>query len=234
VLQAIVSIATEISTTTGDPKTSGLIGLGYPALTSGFNETTGEPIPYYPIVTRMWNAGLIEENSFSLALSADGGQLAFGTLPPGVEYQTPWASAAINPDIIDGTAIYTRYQIDAAWSYAGTDEDDITSNLLMDSGSTLNYVPTDVANAVNALFQPPVNDDGSVDCNAIAPAFGPVIGGCEFLINQEDMFFQNSDGSCSSAILASDDFFLMGDAFLRSVLVVYDLANQTMQFAKRV
>jgi hypothetical protein len=231
---AFVSIATDIFTDDGNSAISGLLGLGYPVGTSAINTTTREQILYDPIFTRMFNAGLIKENSFSLALSTDGGKLAFGSLPQGVKYQKPWAEAKINP-VRGLEQLYTRYQVNAGWAFAGANQTEV-DNVLMDSGSTVTSVPTKIANAVNAQFKPSVNaTDFSVDCNAKVPEFGPIIGGQKFLFNAEDMITKFPDGSCQSSIQpgGDDGLVILGDAFLRSVLVVFDIGNQTLRFAKR-
>jgi hypothetical protein len=232
----VVTIGTTIATTVGDSLTSGLIGLSYPALTHAFNSTTEEQVLYEPIVSKMFSQGLIKKNSFSLALMEDGGKLSFGTLPQGVKYQTPWASAAINPaSIINGTKNYEKYAVNATWAYDGADEHALASHVLIDSGSQFSNVPTKIANAVNARFQPPANiTTGSVACNAKVPEFGPVIGGQKFLFRVADMILKNPDGTCSSTITPSDDDFILGDTFLRSVIVEFDIGSQTLHFAKRI
>jgi hypothetical protein len=232
---APVSIGQYISTTTGDSVTSGLMGLGYSLNTNGVNATDGTPVPYDALVPRMYSTGLIKQNLFSLALSSSGGKLAFGGLPTDVSYEKPLISAPIIPGAhyVNGSAAYTAYQINATYSYPGSSKSQTPYTILMDSGSSINSVPTAIANAVNAKFQPAVNStDGSVPCNAVAPSFGITIGGKEFLMKKEDMIAKNADGSCMSSIGPSDSDFIMGDSFLRSVLVVYDLGKSTLSFAK--
>jgi hypothetical protein len=232
----VVSIGTTIATNVGDSLTSGLIGLSYPALTHAFDSTTQEQVMYDPIVTTMFKKGLIKKNSFSLALMEDGGKLSFGTLPQGVKYQTPWASAAINPaSIVNSTKSYEKYAINVTWGYDGADRNVLTPNVVMDSGAQLASVPTIIANAVNAKFQPPANiTDGAVACDAKVPEFGPIIGGQKFPIKAADMILKNPDGTCTSTITPSDDGFILGDVFLRSVLVEFDIGNQVLHFAKRI
>jgi hypothetical protein len=232
----VISIGTTIATTVGDSLTSGLIGLSYPALTHAFDPATGEQVMYDPIVTRMFKSGLIKKNSFSLALMEDGGKVSFGTLPQGVKFQTPWASAAINPaGIINGTKSYEKYAINVTWDYDGGDKIAVSPNVLLDSGAQLTSIPTKVANAVNAKFQPPANIiNASVACNAKVPEFGPTIGGQQFPFRAADMIVKNPDGTCTSTIVPSDDGFILGDVFLRSVFVEFDIGNQALHFVKRI
>jgi hypothetical protein len=58
-------------------------------------------------------------------------------------------------------------------------------------GTTLNYVPTDIAKAYNAKFSPPatyVEDEDTyyVDCKAKVPAFSVKIGGQSFAVDGRD------------------------------------------------
>jgi hypothetical protein len=62
---------------------------------------------------------------------------------------------------------------------------------ILDTGTTLNYLPPAIAKAYNAKFVPPATYDGVyqlyvVDCNATAPPFAVVIGGKKFTIDGRD------------------------------------------------
>lgn len=62
---------------------------------------------------------------------------------------------------------------------------------ILDSGTTLNYIPTDAAAAYNAAFSPPaVNSDEFggyvVECDAKVPEFKVTIGGKQFSIDGRD------------------------------------------------
>jgi hypothetical protein len=227
----VVSIADTIYATTDTGSPSGLIGLGYSALTHAVNSTTGATVSYDSIVTSMFNAGLTSTNSFTLALSTDGGKLAFGGLPSGVTYQPPWATVPI----VQQNGIYSEYRIDdVRWAFEGAQNYVGSNGVLIDSGTTFNYVPTDIAAAVNGLFQPPAtltsNGLYSVDCDAKVPSFGALIGGVEFLMRSEDMI-SGSGTNCLSTIGGSDTIKTLGDVFLRSVIAVFDVGNEEMQFA---
>lgn len=63
---------------------------------------------------------------------------------------------------------------------------------IVDSGTTLNYLPTTMANAVNKAFVPAAvysSDEGAyvVSCTATPPVFGIEIGGTIFYTNPLDM-----------------------------------------------
>lgn len=225
-----------VSTTTGDGVTNGLLGLGYSISTSAYNTSTTKEMPYQALVPQMFETRVIKQNLFSIAMTSKGGKLAFGGLPPNVSYEKPVVSAPIVPGSksADGSPAYTMYQVNATYTFPGVAKSQTPYTVVMDSGSTINYLPPTIAKAVGARYQPPVNTtDGSVPCNAIAPAFGLTIGGKDFLMKKEDMTMKFGRGKCIATFQPSDDdVFIMGDAFLRSVLVVFDLGKQTLGFAK--
>lgn len=64
-------------------------------------------------------------------------------------------------------------------------------DIILDTGTTLNYVPTDVADAFAAAFDPPAKfseDEGLyvTTCNATIPLFTVDIGGTTFTVDQAD------------------------------------------------
>ena len=88
-----------------------------------------------------------------------------------------------------GYFFYT-VEIDA-YKYAGASANLTGSGkqAILDTGTTLNYLPTDVAADFNSKFTPPaVNQDGFwiVDCNATAPVFTATIGGVDFTVDPRD------------------------------------------------
>ncbi|KAL4940568.1 hypothetical protein BDV06DRAFT_223942 [Aspergillus oleicola] len=98
------------STPMGDGVNSGLIGLGYPALTSAHpsNITDNSTywynrLPYNPLLYNMYGQGLIKEPYFAHALARSplndssptfGGYLSFGELPP-VTHEDKWVVAPV-------------------------------------------------------------------------------------------------------------------------------------------
>lgn len=65
------------------------------------------------------------------------------------------------------------------------------NNTIVDTGTTLNFMPSDVAATYNARFSPPAVLDEDfglylVDCHAKVPAFSVRIGGKSFAIDGRD------------------------------------------------
>ncbi|KAI9926217.1 hypothetical protein AWENTII_002124 [Aspergillus wentii] len=170
----------------GGGTTSGLTGLAYPALTSAYSGN-GKQKAYDPIFTTMYKDGLVD-SYFSLAIlrdmSGDAGYLTLGGLPP-IHFDETFTSTPILVTSIEGySKSYDFYTINIdsmtlnGESVSGSGGSDI--QYIVDSGTTLNYYPTSVADAVNKAFSPVAttyNEDERayiVECDATPPAKGIV------------------------------------------------------------
>lgn len=77
-------------------------------------------------------------------------------------------------------------------------------------------------------------------CDAVAPRVAVVIGGTPFYLNPEDLIFrsvpvESTADLCMTAFGdGSSGPFVLGDAFLKNVLAVFDVGESVMQFASRV
>jgi len=138
-------------------------------------------IPYNPVFTSMYTEGLVAP-LFSLAIARSsrtsgtvaGGQLAIGGLPP-VIFSPRFASAPFQlltmNDISAAAPQYQVYTITRSgftyegnkhthWSHPrfpnpfGPPTNSSQVQVIIDSGTTLTYLPTGIADAVNALFDP--------------------------------------------------------------------------------
>ncbi|CAF9936234.1 MAG: hypothetical protein ALECFALPRED_006738 [Alectoria fallacina] len=225
-------------------------------------------IPYNPVFTNMYEEGLVAP-LFSLAIERSSlmsgtvpdGLLAIGGLPP-VRFSPIFASAPfqlLTMNDADAPAPVPQYQFytittngfyyegseKTHWSFPnfpnpfGPPTNSSQVQVIVDSGTTLIYLPTGIADAVNALFDPPAiysDDEGAyvVDCDAKAPEFGVRIGEETFFINAEDLFLDNGDGTCISGVDdAGDSLSILGDVFLKNVLAVFDVGASEMRFAAR-
>jgi hypothetical protein len=223
-------------------------------------------VVYNPIFTNMYSEGRVAP-LFSLAIDrgTSGGVMAIGGLPP-VLFSPFFASApfqlltmtrfgSTNP--IDGIPQYQFYTITVdGFSYQGSERTQWTHGnwpnslakpsdpskvqLIVDSGTTLIYLPTGIANAVNALFVPPAVYDPKqgayvVQCFARAPKFGVIIGKQIFYINALDMVLPSGNGTCISGVddAGTGGLSILGDVFLKNVLAVFDVGASEMRFAAR-
>lgn len=244
----------------GDGYSSGLLGLGYPAITSAENTTSGRGVEYNPLFTSMIDEELVSSGVFTLAIdrvdqgtspTAPAGLMAVGGLVPAAYYERPFTSVDI---VVDGSE-YTWYQTDVTFKY-GVDGN-TTTNLtttasfetIVDSGTAPNFIPTAAANGLNALFVPPAVYNATleyytVDCDATAPYAAYVIGGVEMPMDPQDMVVRSLNGLpgyedvCFSAFADGGlnypgSSFIIGAVWQRSYVVAYDQTRSQIHFAAR-
>lgn len=235
----------------GDNSSSGLIGFAFPGITSVFNGTDpsmdseSNSVDYSPLFTSMYSQGLVAP-VFSLAIARgaqSGGLLALGGLPP-VQHSPYFACAPLQKSTVIGQADaeYQFYQIMIDGVTYGNKSEKNEYLTAIDSGTSLIFLPGEVAYAVNQMFDPPaifdtVNRNYAVDCASKAPRFGISIAGHTFYVNPTDLILhtQDQDGSCITGIneLGYGRPVVLGDVFLRNVLAVFDIGASEMRFAAR-
>jgi hypothetical protein len=224
-------------------------------------------IAYSPIFTSMTRLNLTAP-LFSIALGRDGkpGVVAFGGLPGSsvVRYSSNFARANIeflSMATEDGTirqqTEYQMYTITAdsfsfatkksKWSRAVSssatriETGAPRTQVIIDSGTTLLFLPPGITKTVNALWSPPAhyNEDSQtyfVHCTATAPRFGVTIDGQTFWVDPKDLVLDAGVGErvCMSGIQpGSDGVSVLGDVFLKTVLAVFDVGAGEMRFAAR-
>ena len=252
----------------GDGYSSGVLGLSFPANTkaySGNNPGTNSAatqVDYNPFFTSAYTEGNVAP-LFSLALSRDvnGGMLAIGGLPP-VPYVPIFASTPFEMLTASGTSSntgnpdYTFYTITVngfeyksaqsnwnlgSWlTYFGNPNDPSQVQVIIDSGTTVNYLPQTIADQVNYLFVPPATYNAQigyyvVDCNAKAPEFGVRIGPEIFYVNPADNILEIGTDLCITGIAATGPGgnSILGHTFLKNVVAVFDVGASQMRFAAR-
>lgn len=216
---------------------------------------------YSPLINTIFFVDNLTLPQFSLALSRDesntsyGGVIAIGGYPnPSIATINATGSFASTPieflslyDEILETPAYTFYTITVGGLTWGAANGTVGYNntayqTIVDSGTTLNYIPTEAAAAFNTFFDPPAAIDPYygiyfVDCNATVPSFGVMISEEIFLTNPYDLILPNGDGTCISGV-QDGGFgpFILGDVFLKNVLAVFDLTpnEYEMHFSPRV
>ena len=257
---------------TGDGVTSGLMGLAYPLLTSAFkgddstNDSLATQVVYNPIFTTMVNEKQVNP-VFSLACerNSSSGYLALGGLPP-VRVSSPFASTPIRKlEVYNETEMLTHYSfytivadayiyqgsgtpgggVGGWWnrlvSWPGISFDQFP--IIVDSGTTLLYLPSKMTSDIIAGFHPPavyVPDQGAyfAPCNAEVPKLSVLIGGYPFSISSADMLVQgqtlpNDTNSCLVGLAdGGEGPYILGDTFLNNVVAVFDVGASEMRFAE--
>ncbi|KAK2601449.1 hypothetical protein N8I77_010898 [Diaporthe amygdali] len=254
----------------GDSVTSGLMGLAYPLLTSAYQGTNtsadslSTQVEYDPIITTLIKEKIIDP-VFSLALdrNSDSGYLALGGLPP-VSHTGSFATTPILMlEIYDEPKMATQYSfytiIADAYIYEGSEKrtqvnTDSWSKLaapatvnttqfpvIVDSGTTLLYLPTDLYDDIAALYDPPavyIEDEGAsfAPCNASVPYVGVKIGGKVFNISDADLLMQEVvDPTTGYCLIGPQDGgsgpYILGDTFMNNVISVFDIGASEIRFA---
>ena len=199
----------------------------------------------------MYKDGLIAHDYFSLLIERDtsgpSGYLAFGGVP-NVKFTQNFTSTPIiitNVDSYPDSYDFYTINIDsiklngAAIASSGGK----SVEYIIDSGTTLNYVPTSVITKIATGYSPAAtysSDYGAyiVSCTAKSPKISIAINGVLFPINPLDMILDIGGGVCISGFNdggSSDtaDIFILGDTFQKNVVTLFDVGATTMQFAGR-
>lgn len=122
--------------------------------------------------------------------------------------------------------------------------------VILDSGTTLSYLPTTLAETVMATFNATYDSSlgyATVDCDLASTSdivlqyqFGGP-DGPTIQVDLAHLVLQTSTTTSSSSSVASDcafgvsesdSYYLLGDTFLRSAYVVYDLDNKEIALAQ--
>ncbi|KAE9366455.1 acid protease [Stipitochalara longipes BDJ] len=219
---------------------NGLMGIG-PGI-----ELTGYP----NIIDNLATQGITQSRAFSLDLrgvDSSSGAIIFGgidtTKYTGALEKRPIIPAAQSPDQYDRYWIYL--------SSVGITPPGNTSQTLplpsnpsgqpvfLDSGETLNRLPTSIVKAILPYFPSAVLDSAGsgvykVDCSAGAQNgtvdFG--FGNTTINVPYHEFIWQAGPNLCALGVVADDSTPLLGDSFLRAAYVVYDQDNQNVHVAK--
>lgn len=253
----------------GDDLGSGILGLGFPPLTSAhpgkdldnstllFNRAVYDPVfvsMYKQDLVEPWYSFAIERPQKNTTVSP-GGWLGLGELPP-VKHSQDWAVKQIEvteglPNELTGgkneITLMTLTVDGVTWGNSSANSKVTNSTpfqAVVDTGNHMNLFPTEIAEAINSLFDPPGKFDKEshvyfVDCNATTPELGVILDGQTFWHQKpEDLIFHDTSGLCYSSVAPTgeDDGLalnFLGDAFLRNVVSVFDFGKEEMRFAAR-
>ena len=246
-----------VSAWTGQNTSSGILGLAFRPITSAFQveaDGTSNNVNYNPIFTTMVASGEIAP-IFAITIQRnDTGVMTIGGIPP-VLLDSPLASTpmlALDRLEQETAAPLQAYIISISVRLKSVPRNTTRTATksrplerrvnqtefytFVDSGTTLNFMERDIAEDIALAFEPPGELSGlgqwRVDCDADPPELRIVIGGKQFLIDKRDMIFFGGDGNCYSSVF--DSFGtpgILGDAFLRSVVAIFDVGAGMMSFA---
>ena len=245
-----------IGLATLDADNQGLMGVGFGTLESGYQRQVFQQ-PYPTVIDALLTAGTIQRRAFSLwldDLAASTGTILFGGVDT-AKYHGDLVGLPIQMDT--QAQMYDRYLV--TLTSISINDDSGTTLLsdpnmavaaLLDSGTTESILPNDVATALyGGLGAVSASGLQIVPCalrnsNAtISFGFGgqggPVINVplSEILENAalQGAMFPNGEQVCSIGVdqVGSDlsGSIILGDTFLRSAYVLYDLDNKVIALA---
>ena len=230
----------------------GVLGIGYTSNEIQVNRNQQQAYPNLPAA--MVDAGLIQSNAYSLWLNdldAGTGQILFG----GVNTAKYSGSLETVPIIQEYGAYYEFIIALTGLSISGSSSTSSSSSLpapvLLDSGSSLMYLPndltTDIFNEVNAVYDSNAgaayvdcslaNSDSSISFSfsgaTVSVPFSEIVLNAGTNSDGQGLTFQNGVPACIFGIAPAEDSTpVLGDTFLRSAYVVYDLANNEISLAQ--
>lgn len=189
-----------------------------------------------------------------------GGYLAIGGIPD-ISFDPDFVTVRTVPVINNIYAWYSvaieGYEVSVPASASARQKRPPLNNprkaasiMIIDSGSSLMYLPDPIADYIAASFVPPAtfsfsSDMWIVECSATAPRVGVVIAGKAFYINEDDLMNRDpeavggpgqgaSSGQCVLGVQrAGAGSLVLGDVWLKNVLVVFNLAENRMRIAGR-
>lgn len=238
----------------GNNVTSGVLGLAYPSLTNAYLGTGMEhdwldAASYPPLFSTMVSDGLVQP-FFAIAISrnSSGGLIGFGGIPPisGLDYSTAATTDIIITNLVDNPFTSWEYSfytiIPDGFVWDGTTNTD-KYPMIMDTGTTLLYLPPPLAEAINNAFRPAavwIWQYGAffTACNAKAPNLAVIIKGVKFFINPVDLIYKDIvdplTGLCMTGISSGGAGpYILGDVFLQNAMAIFDVGNSKMRFIGR-
>lgn len=214
----------------------GVMGVGFPA-------TEGSPTLYPTLLDQMVSQGLINTRAYSLYLNDIEGQtgnILFG----GVDTDKFSGTLSTLPINVNASGMASRFIITltglSGTSPGGTtvglgDSNYYPMNVLLDSGSTFMYLPQNVAQAIadatGATYYADVNRYLFQDCSKqfAKGTLNFYFSGVEISVPYDEFIVSRylSDGTrfCILGVIPESlgGLFVLGDSFLRSAYIVYDL-----------
>ncbi|KAF2275495.1 acid protease, partial [Westerdykella ornata] len=243
----------------GDGISSGLLGLAYSSLARNVHE-----LNYTSVITNLFaTRAVLPIFSLALTRPTRiapraGGLLAIGGIPT-IPLQSDFVTVPIKPKISNTYAFYA-IQVQGFIVMPASTPGSTTAprgwklnysrapvETIIDSGTTLMYFPDLVMEYIASAFVPAAAYSSQtglymVNCGAAAPRIGVIIGGRTFWVDTRDLINNetvdgrvSTMGTCVMSVQkVGGGNPVLGDAFLKNVVAVFDLGRNEMGFAQRV
>ncbi|OTB04616.1 hypothetical protein M426DRAFT_11503 [Hypoxylon sp. CI-4A] len=234
----------------GNNLTSGILGLAYPSLTSAYwgndldDDSEYLSVPYSPVFTSMVKNGLVEPYwVIAMARNSSLGAISVGGMPPidvsKSDYEeTPILITNIIPR--ESTAYQPSFYtiVPSGFRYGHTTATG-QYPFILDTATSLIYLPPDLAEEVNAQFDPPATylwyyGSYFTSCDATPPSFGIQIGQTTFWVNPKDMLNKEErdpdTGYCQTGIgNGGSGPYILGVNFLTNVVVSMNIGSGNVE-----
>lgn len=231
----------------------GVMGIGYPALEAEVQNAAGQS--YANIPQSMANQGLIQSNAYSLwldDLASSTGSILFG----GVDTQKYHGSLQTLPiqqeagQYLEMVLALTGVSLIDGSTNTSVTTTELPTGVLLDSGSTLSYLPVKLTQNIYSALSVTYNKMQQQAFCACSLANSTQTINFEFSgvgisVPLSEMVLQGGltqDGSgpqgCTFGIFEQTPTsgggvsYTLGDTFLRSAYVVYDIANNQISLAQ--
>lgn len=215
-------------------------GIGLPATEGSaiLDQSTGHWESTYPnLPLQMAQQGIISSYGYSLWLNdadAKTGSLLFG----GVDHAKYKGSLQTVPLIseYEGAAVSRlMIMLNGISIYQGSNSAQVASfqlPALLDSGTTIIQMPSALYSAITESLNAQYIEGYYVVTCGIEGGLTFDFSGAEIQVPFEELLISlGEDNICMLGIQPNDEFFILGDTFLRSAYVVYDLQNLEVSIA---
>jgi len=225
----------------------GVLGIGYTSneVQSGQN---GDPA-YNNLPKAMVEGGIIKSNAYSLWLNdldANTGSILFGGVNT-AKYHGALETLPIQKlgnSYSEFIIALTAVAVSTSSKTHNYSSSSLPVGVLLDSGSSLTYLPDgivqdiyedlgvqyDSSNGIGLVPCSLAEKDVNVSYTFSSPTID--VGVNELVIDMGDYYFNNRERACIFGIApAGASTAVLGDTFLRSAYVVYDLANNEISLA---
>ncbi|KAF9130097.1 Vacuolar protease A [Mortierella sp. 14UC] len=226
----VIGLATAQSLSFSNDVIDGILGLG-------FNSISCMPGTLTPM-DNMIKQNLIQAPIFSVWLgrSTEGG---------GGEYRF----GSYDPERIDGELTWVPVTVKRYWQikcdglFFGDVDLELTSDVVVDTGTTLVILPTDVAKVIHSHIPGSYYDEnnGWIVPNtpevANLPGFQLLLNGTKFDVIMKDLMreeVEGKEGFVYSGIASSERIttWILGDVFIKQNYCVFDLGQERIGIAK--
>ncbi|EWG46661.1 hypothetical protein FVEG_07058 [Fusarium verticillioides 7600] len=227
----------------------GVLGIGYKSNEAQVGQLNRDAYDNLP--AKLASKGLIASNAYSLYLNDL--ESATGTILFGGVDQEQYIGDLVTLSINKINGGYSEFSI--TLQSVSADSETIVDNLdltvILDSGSTLSYLPasltSDIYDIVGAQYEEGQsvayvpcdigNDSGNFtfkfkDSAEISVSLSEMV--LDFTdVTGNQLSFDNGQAACTFGIApTTGDFSILGDTFLRSAYVVFDLDNNEISLAQ--